>query len=408
MPDTGRPALPVLLGTLMVLYFLQGLPAGLLAKAVPSLARESGLSREWIGLLGLAAAPWALKFLWAPWVDRLGRGRPGHRKRWILCCQAVVITVLVGLSLVERATWFGDAFPLLLLLLLLLNAASATQDIAADGLAVRLLRPDWRGPGNSVQVLGYKTGLILSGALLLMANDWIGWRPSLWLLAATVALLLIPVVLFREPLENVPLTPSRGKGWWWRQRHGFWRRPGLLLWVVILLGYKIGDGFGTRMIKPFLVDEGWSQAAIGRLDLAASLLGLLAAALAGLLMLRLSRKSALIGFGVLQGAAFVGWWAVAAGAHQWVWPVALFEQFADGLSTVALFVVMMDYCRPDREGADYTLQASVYLMAVGLFTLGSGFSASALGYAGHFLLAAGLSGLVIIAALFWRPPPQRL
>ena len=49
MPEARRPALPVLLGTLAVLYFLQGLPAGLLAKAVPSLARESGLSREWIG-----------------------------------------------------------------------------------------------------------------------------------------------------------------------------------------------------------------------------------------------------------------------------------------------------------------------------------------------------------------------
>ncbi len=82
MPEARRPALPVLLGTLAVLYFLQGLPAGLLAKAVPSLARESGLSREWIGLLGLAAAPWALKFLWAPWVDRLGRGRRvGRRDR---------------------------------------------------------------------------------------------------------------------------------------------------------------------------------------------------------------------------------------------------------------------------------------------------------------------------------------
>lgn len=39
MPEARRPALPVLLGTLAVLYFLQGLPAGLLAKAVPSLAR---------------------------------------------------------------------------------------------------------------------------------------------------------------------------------------------------------------------------------------------------------------------------------------------------------------------------------------------------------------------------------
>ena len=127
MPEARRPGLPVLLGTLAVLYFLRGLPAGLLAKAVPSLARESGLSREWIGLLGLAAAPWALKFLWAPWVDRLGRGRPGHRKRWVIGCQALVVLILLLLSFTERAVWFADAFPLLLLLLLLLNTASATQ-----------------------------------------------------------------------------------------------------------------------------------------------------------------------------------------------------------------------------------------------------------------------------------------
>jgi MFS family permease len=402
--DTSRPALPVLLGGLAVFYLLQGLPAGLLAKALPSLAREAGLSREWIGLLGLTALPWALKFLWAPWVDRCGRGARAHRKRWILGCQWGVVALVLLLSLWPRDVWFGPLLGCLLLVLFFINAACATQDIAADGLAVRLLTPALRGPGNSVQVLAYKVGMIVSGAALLMANDWLGWRVTLWLLALLIVLLLIPVARFPEPMEPDARAWRAERGWWWRSLRDFWRRPGLGPWALLLLGYKIGDGFGSRMIKPFLVDGGWSQAAIGRLDLLTGLAGLAAAGLGGVLMLRLSRRAALIGFGALQALAFVGWWWVARHAGAGVWPVALFEQIADGLSTVALFVVMMDYCRAGREGSDYTVQASMQLLAVGVFTLGSGFSASALGYADHFLLAAALGGLVIMAALFWRPP----
>ncbi|MCU5783909.1 transmembrane transport protein [Alcanivorax balearicus MACL04] len=43
-------------------------------------------------------------------------------------------------------------------------------------------------------------------------------------------------------------------------------------------------------------------------------------------------------------------------------------------------------------------------MAVGLFTLASGFSASYFGYAGHFLLAALLACAMALLALAWRPP----
>ena len=76
------------------------------------------------------------------------------------------------------------------------------------------------------------------------------------------------------------------------------------------------------------------------------------------------------------------------------------------VTTVALFVVMMDYCRAGHEGSDYTVQASVQLFAVGAFTLASGFSVAWLGYASHFLLAAALSAAVIGLATFWTPPAQ--
>ena len=405
--ERGRGA--ALFATLGMLYFAQGLPAGLLGKSMPALARDAGLSPEWIGLLALPAVPWALKFIWAPWVDRWGSGRPNHRKRWILVCLTGVVTVLACAALLPQGWLFGPGFAVLIVMLFLLNLFSATQDIATDGLAARLLTPELRGLGNSVQVSGYKMGMILGSGALLMLVGVLGWQATL--LAIIVMLLLVAFTAWRfdEPLEPArPRKPVTTR-WWLRQLALFWRRPGLGVWLVVLLAYKVGDGFGTRMIKPFLVDSHWTLAEIGRLDLVTSLVGLAGAGLAGLMMMRLSRRVALFGFAGLQALSFIGWWWVAAwgsnpAAQPWIWAVAVFEQWADGLSTVALFVVMMDYCRSGHEGSDYTVQASVQLFAVGVFTLASGFSVAWLGYASHFLLAAILSAAVIIAAFFWQPP----
>src|SRR5690554_3543153 len=158
MPVATVPPTALLL-MLCTLYFAQGLPFGLLTRALPAIAREAGMPLEYIGLLALAALPWALKFLWAPWVDRLGCGRPGHRQRWILGTQVWAVAVLLVMGLLPMASLDTGLFLVLLLLLLLLNLAVATHDIASDGLAVRLLPPSLRGVGNSLQAGGYKTGL---------------------------------------------------------------------------------------------------------------------------------------------------------------------------------------------------------------------------------------------------------
>src|SRR5690606_21038676 len=120
-----------------------------------------------------------------------------------------------------------------------------------------------------------------------------------------------------------------------------------------------------------------------------------------------SRLTALVSFAVLQAAAFFGWAWLAENPHSTlIWTMAIAEQSADGLGTVALFTVMMDRCRAGHEGSDYTLQASMMLMASGLFTLFGGFSAGYFGYSLHFALAAALALAAIIPALFWSHAGQ--
>ncbi|MCK7473190.1 MAG: hypothetical protein MZV49_06060 [Rhodopseudomonas palustris] len=54
------------------LYVAQGLPYGFFTQALPVLLRDAGLSLKAISATSLLFLPWALKFLWAPFVDHRG------------------------------------------------------------------------------------------------------------------------------------------------------------------------------------------------------------------------------------------------------------------------------------------------------------------------------------------------
>lgn len=390
------------------LYCAQGLPSGLLAHSLPVLLRQHGVDLALIGLLKLLALPWLLKVLWAPWVDRLASPRLGHHRGWILPLQMVVIAIVTGLALINPERLFDSYFLLLIGLLLLINLAASTQDIATDGLAVRLLPERWRGLGNSLQVGGYKVGMLMSGSGLLLAMDTLGWHLSLGLVAALLVLMTVPIWRFNEQRE-LPFQPAQaepaGPGLLLRHYRGLLLQPGMLFWLAVLLSFKLGDALGSPMIKPMLVDQGWSNAELGQLTLISSLAGIAGAFIGGLLYARIGALRALLGFGLLQavGIAAMALLVNAGGNSALVYSVALFEQTADGMSTVALFAVMMRQCRPEHEGADFTLQASVQLLLAGLVGATSGLLAKWLGYQALFVCAGGLGLLALpLVLLYFR------
>jgi len=60
------------LSWIAALAFASGFPFGLINEALPVYLRTQGAGLVDIGRLAAITAPWSLKFLWAPLVDRLG------------------------------------------------------------------------------------------------------------------------------------------------------------------------------------------------------------------------------------------------------------------------------------------------------------------------------------------------
>lgn len=387
------------IGLLSSLYLSQGLPFGFFTQALPALLRKQGMSLPDIGLTHLLALPWALKFLWSPLMDRYGSARLGRRRGYILPLQFLAAGVLVLLAVPSE----GLSIPMLLAAVLGVNLLAATQDVATDGLAVNLLEPQEMGLGNGVQVAGYRVGMILGGGLMLIVFDAMGWRPTLLSLGILLLLATIPIALYREPPSAPPAPESLGLSWWLQ-------RPGAGGWLLLLFLYKAGEALATGMLRTFLVDAGLSLTDLGwMLGGVGFTTGLLGALIGGALVNRLGYRRALILFGITQTAAVLLYALAARGASL---PLLTFvcgtEHLTSGMATATLFTVMMAESRPEHASTDYTVQASLVVIATGSAAAVSGFTAQALGYAGHFLLAALVCAVAVVYVLLTFHPPRAL
>lgn len=380
----------LLLGSL---YLSQGLPFGFFTQALPAILREQGVSLAAIGASSLLALPWALKFLWAPAVDRVGSRRFGRRKGWIVPLQLGAAALMAGLAFAD----FSAQLPLLLGGVLVANLLAATQDVATDALAVEALPPEDRGIANGIQVAGYRVGMIVGGGLLLILYGRIGHRAAFLCLAGILLAATVPIVVHREP-ERPRGAAESG---WAQALASVARRPNAGVWFFVLVSYKSGDALGGAMIRPLLVDRGYDLAAIGWLlgtvGFGAGLVG----ALAGGAALRwLSRPRALVLFGVAQAVAVALYVAPAQGyaGARLLAVVCAVEHFTGGMATAVLFTAMMDWSRIEHAATDYTTQACAVVVATGLASAVSGLSAEALGYTGHFVASAVASGAAALAA----------
>ncbi|MFD6397259.1 MFS transporter [Nocardia sp. NPDC060249] len=387
MSTATRPGV-ITAGTLVLLsslYFAQGLPFGFFTQALPVVLRESGYSLVAISASGVLFLPWALKFLWAPYVDRYGT-----RRTWLLVLQllsAAVAMVLACLDLSSSLRWLFAG-------IVVVNLLSATQDVATDGLAVRLLGPRERGLGNGIQVGAYRVGMIVGGGALLWLFALAGWRALFLAMAGLIVLTTVPVWLMRERVaDRLPSPPpARLLGAWLTRL----RRPGILAFIALIGAFKFGDSMAAALTGPFLSDAGLDLGEIALIKGVLSSAGALAGAgMGGWLAYRYGRRRALLIGGVTQTASIALYLfaSLGFGGFELLVAASLAEHVFGGAATVAVFALMMDASEPDHAGSDYTLLACAIVVVQGVAGMAAGLIGDLAGYPTLFATGLLLSGL---------------
>jgi MFS family permease len=386
------------------LYAAQGLPYGFFTQALPVLLRDAGYSLKAISATSLLFLPWALKFLWAPFVDHVGT-----RKRWLLPLQVASVAGSLLLAALDP----GDGYVVILVAAFAFNTVAACQDVATDGLAVRVLDARERGLANGIQVGAYRAGMILGGGLLLWIFARTGWSTMFLCMAAMLALTVLPVLPLREPAREPtagrPRASDLATGWVRRLR-----TPGMAHFVGLICFYKFGDSMVATLVGPFLRDAGLSKEMIAIMKgTVGSVTSLAGAATGGWLAFRMRRRKTLLVCGLLQSASLLFYVAAAAGfggvALLWAGTVA--EHLFGSMATVALFTLMMDASDPVHAGTDYTLLSCSVVVASGLANFTAASIGDAAGYFVSFVIGTAVSAigcLTLVRSLDAGRGPARL
>jgi MFS family permease len=389
---------------LTALYAAQGLPYGFFTGALPVLLRQTGLSLTAISALSLLYLPWALKFMWAPYLDHLGT-----RKAWLLGFQA---STIVGALLLSRMDLNAGYLPIIVAAFAF-NIIAASQDVVTDGLAVRMLGARERGLGNAVQVGAYRVGMILGGGLLLLIFTKTSWSTMFVWMAVLLTIMVIPVVSLREPAgrerREAPRFGALAIGWLRRLLV-----PGMLGFAGLIFCFRFGDAMVSTLLGPFLVDRHLSTETIALMkNTVGSSTSLVGAALGGLFLYHVGRRFALLAAGLGQAVTFVPYWisSFGIGGVGLLWAATIVEGVVSTMATVALFTLMMDASDPEHAGTDYTLLASVYVLVSSAGQFCAALIADRLGYQTMFGIGIALTVLGTLALVFTldrRPMPQRI
>ncbi|MDP2313474.1 MAG: MFS transporter [Pseudomonadota bacterium] len=360
-----------LLAAVVVLEGASGLPYGVVADMVPVWLKVNGVDTAAIGAMTLVGLPWVFKALWAPAVDRVGT-----YKGWIaagLCGAASTIALL---------PFVGPNPALLGAVLVAVAVASATQDIAIDGWLVAAVPAEEQGRATGIRVAAYRGAMALGGGGAIILGDKYDWN---WAFGAVVvALLATLVVIVRLPdTPRPPHTPAAD----WLALLGEWAaQPGSRLLFAFVLLYKLGDSAMAPMVKPFLLDGGFSPTEVGVLTAGIGAFLVSAGAIAGGdLLSRIGMARGVLILGALQALSNLGYAAAAVSGTRWAAAAAsLTESLTAGLGTAALLALAMRGSTGPQAATRFALLSAAVALTRTLAGSVSGVAVERMGYASWF------------------------
>jgi PAT family beta-lactamase induction signal transducer AmpG len=185
---------------MLALGFSAGLPFLLIFDTLSAWMRDSGLSLEVIGFFSLVTMIYAFKFLWAPLIDRSRvpwlTAWLGHRRSWMLVCQALIILGLWLVAGSDPAVSLGTVA----LFAVFVGFSSATQDIAIDAWRIEAAEVSRQGAMAAAYQWGYRIAILVAGVVPLVLAQTYGWNFSYAVMAALMGLGVVAV--FAAPREE--------------------------------------------------------------------------------------------------------------------------------------------------------------------------------------------------------------
>lgn len=393
--------------------FINGIGLSLSSNTLNFWLSSYGIDNKVIGLFSCIALPYALKYIIAFFISKYQFKIPilysGKYKGWLSLSQIMLVISLIIMSFLTPK----NNLPLIAVLGLFLALFAVIQYIILNGNRINILSSEEQGPGSAIDNLGYRLGMLITGAGVIFISAYISWSSIYKILSVIFACLTIIVNLcYKEPSHD------KNKQWW---EEGKKLQYNLLLTPIQhFLGYKsfiiiilftllhpAADGMLMAMLNPFLLHQGYNAIEIASASKTIGILMVIVGGLTGgVLIEKIGIKNSLLSFAILHllgHALFIGL-SIASKNMLYLYFVTGYVAFTGGMNTNAYFAFISNISSGKHAAILYSLLSSVEGLSWVLFPSFSGIIADCYGWTNFFIIITLTS--FMIALFTWCMPKK--
>jgi len=382
--------------------FASGIPFLLTLSTLSIWLVESGFDTKAIGMFTAVSLPYAFKFLWAPFLDRVKLPiflslHPIKRFGLLaLICLITSLVVLAQLNPVEH------------LMSVVITATcvsffAATHDIVLDALRIYASDPSHVGGGAASESIGFRIGMITSGAGAVYLSMIMGWKGAYLVMALCCATGIIGLLNMPDP---APQKQKKLSNKFWREIFltpliDLMKSPVLIPLIGFILTIKVAGTIMNALGAPFLFSLGFSKFEYASITKVYGVgLMLLGSFAGGLIVHRRGTVFCLQLATVLQMLACTLFALLASfGQHHTDLLILTLsiESFSSGLLATGFISYLSLFCKSPYVASHFTLLYSLGSLSRVLASIGAGYVAAHFGWVVLFLL----SSITLLPALWF-------
>ncbi len=421
--------------TMLFLGFSAGLPLLLVFGTLSAWLRDIGVDRSTIGHVSWVATLYALKFAWAPVVDRVPipvlTRCLGQRRGWMLAAQIGVITGLLAMATSDPT----DSLGAVVACALLVAFSSATQDISIDAWRIEAVDVEYQGAMAAAYQIGYRVGMIAAGAGALYLADFHSWSVSYTSMAMLMLVGVATTFLIGEPDRRISDQTWRQEqrviDFLARNRDASPRLRNLVAWfigavvcpfteffarngrwalvILLFIGmFRLSDITMGVMANPFYIDMGYTKSEIASVTKVFGLVMTMLGAVAGGVMvahfgvMRMLLVSAVL---VALTNLIFAWLAAQQPLIELLMLVISADNLSGGMAGSVFIAYLSGLTNRAYTATQYALFSSLMLLPAKLLGGFSGDVVDATDYEVFFVYAAvlGVPAILLVLYLMRRP-----
>ena len=401
---------------MLLLGFGSGLPFMMFFSKLSRWLSEVGVDKSTIGFFYWIGLAYALKFIWAPVVDRakipIFTSWLGQRRSWMLLAVLGTIIGMIVISSANPSSNVAGSLTPMIIGCFILTYAGATLDVAVDAWRIESGTNEEQANFAAVYQLGYRFAIMAAGYALIIA-DVASWRLTYLATAGMMGAIAVVILFVHEPKHSERRSAVGWKDsfrtnviepfWDLFSRLGKWLIP---VFALIIL-YRLSDFTMGVMTQPLYQELGYTKTQVGLVQgtfgpwpmIAGSFIG-------GLIVVRYGMMRALF-YGaiimIVTNGAFA-WLALQTGAITWKLLVTVFfDNLAVGIVGTAFIAYMSSIASRDYAATQYALMTSAWALFNKIAAGFSGLLYEAVGSFAFFLITAGFGIPAMLLLLYiWR------